>query len=92
VTNRQQHGYQYSYNVLSSPVGRWEIEYNLSDADLVTLRTFWASMKGRYGEFDFTDPDTAVTVTKCRFDQDELSVVHVGPNEHRVSLAIQEYQ
>ena len=91
ITNRQAHGYQYSYNVLAAPLGRWEISYLLTDADLATLQAFWESMGGRYGEFSFTDPDTGDTASKCRFDQDEFSVQHLGPDENRVSVTIKEY-
>jgi len=92
VTNRQPHGYQYAYNLLASGLKRWEISFNLSDADLATLQTFWDARKGNYEEFDFTDPDTGVTTAKCRFDQDSLAVQQVQLNENRVSVSIQEYK
>ena len=89
--NRQPHGWQYSYNRLSSALKRWQFELVLTDTDLATLQTFWDSMKGRYGEFSFTDPDTGVTSPKCRFDQEELSITSPSPDENRVAIAIQEY-
>lgn len=90
-TNRQAHGYQYSYNILSTGLKRWEITFVLSDTDIATLQTFWAARKGSYEEFTFTDPDTATTTSKCRFDQDALSVQYIQPNENRVTVTIQEY-
>jgi len=91
VTNRMPHGYQFACNLHATAVKRWEITYTLSDADLDTLRTFWADRYGSYEEFTFTDPDTGVTTNKCRFDQEELSVRHDGPNENVVQVVIQEY-
>lgn len=92
VVNRQPHGYQYSYNLLPDGLKRWEIEFSFSDADLATMRTFWDARKGCYEEFTFTDPDTGVTTNKCRFDMESLDVRTVGPNEHLVSVVIQEYK
>ena len=91
VINRQPHGYQYAYNIRASPLKRWEIEFSFSDTDLATMLTFWDTVKGSYGEFDFTDPDTGATTNKCRFDQETLDVRYVGPNENIVSVVIQEY-
>jgi phage-related protein len=92
VINRQPHGYQYSYNILASGLKRWTIQFSLSDTDLATLQAFWVARKGRYEEFTFTDPDTATTTAKCRFDQDSLEVRYAGPNENIVSVTIQEYK
>jgi hypothetical protein len=91
ATNRQRHGYQYAYNVLANGIKRWEIEFSLPDADLATLQAFWEARYGKYEEFDFTDPVSLATTTKCRFDQDVLEVRQVGPDENLVRVAIQEY-
>lgn len=92
VVNRQTHGYQYAYNLLATGLKRWEISFSLSDTDLATLQAFWDARKGSYEEFTFTDPDTATTTSKCRFDQESLSVQYIQPNENRVSVSIQEYK
>jgi len=92
VSNRRPHGWQYSYNVLADGLKRWTIQFSLSDADLPTLQTFWDDMKGSYGEFEFPDPDTGVTTTKCRFAQEALVIEQVGPNENLVTVQIQEYK
>ncbi len=89
--NRMPHGWQYSYNMIATAVKRWRITYSLSDTDLATLQTFWGTVKGAYDEFTFTDPDTAVTTTKCRFDMQALEVNHVQKNENLVAVDIQEY-
>ncbi len=92
VVNRMAHGWQYSYNVLPDGLKRWEIELSFSDADWATLLAAWNTSGGAYEEFTFTDPDTAVTTNKCRFDQETLEPRFVGPNEILVSVAIQEYK
>jgi len=91
IHNNMGHGYRYSYNVVATPVRSWQIQFLLSDDDWATLLAFWESMAGAYGEFNFTDPDTTVTHTRCRFDGDSLDVVHRGPNDHLVTVKIQEY-
>lgn len=91
ATNRQPHGWQYAYNLLATPLGRWQIQFSLSDADLVTLQNFWDARKGAYEEFTFTDPDTGITHSRCRFEGEALAVEDVGPNEHLVTVNIVEY-
>ena len=91
VMNRMPHGYQYGFNTVATALKRWEIEFSLSDTDLITLKAFWEARKGAYEEFDFTDPDTLATTTKCRFDQDSLDIRYTGPNENLVRVEIQEY-
>lgn len=92
VANKRPHGWQYTYNLLADGLKSWTIQLSLSDADLPTLQTFWDDCKGSYAEFDFTDPNTAVTTTKCRFAQEALIVEQVGPNENLVTVQIQEYK
>lgn len=92
VSNRRPHGWQYSYNVLAAGIKQWVIQFSLSDSDLTTLQTFWDARKGAYEEFDFTDPDTGVTTSKCRFAQDALIIEQAGPNENLVTVQIQEYK
>jgi len=41
----------------AGPLGRWELQYPaINDSELLTLRLFYESMKGRYGEFTYLDP------------------------------------
>jgi hypothetical protein len=69
----------------------WQLEYPvLSDADLATLETHFRNNWGRWGQFSFTDPDDASPHTKCRYDDDVLQIVTVGPNQNSVMLRIQE--
>jgi phage-related protein len=91
ATNRMPHGWQYAYNLRSNPLHRWSIAFSLTDADLITLQNFWDARKGAYEEFSFTDPESGLTYTKCRFSGDSLSVRSMGPNEHLVTVEIHEY-
>lgn len=85
-------GWRHSYFWRSTELLRWDLQYtNLSDADLALLVNFYASMFGRYGEFDFTDPENAVLYTKVRFDMDELPVQHLGPNQHNLTVRLAQY-
>ena len=50
-------GRRYARSWRANPLGRWVLNYpHLTDAELATLRTFFDSMGGRYGEFTFLDP------------------------------------
>lgn len=69
----------------------WSLGYPvLSDADLVTLETFFRNQWGRWASFSFTDPDTAVTYTKCRFDMDAMEIKLNAIDQNSVTLAILE--
>ncbi len=91
VVQDMPHGWRYAYNLIATSLKRWVIQYSFSDADRTTFQTFWDAQKGNYSVFDFTDPHTGVTHTKCRFDMDSASFQTVGPNEHLITVTIQEY-
>jgi hypothetical protein len=41
----------------TGPLGKWELNFQaITDAELAVLRTFFDSMRGRYGEFAYLDP------------------------------------
>lgn len=63
----------------------------LSDADANTLEAFFAFHGGRYGQFSFTDPDTAVVHTKVRFGDDTFERRYVGPSQNSVTLRLEEF-
>jgi hypothetical protein len=85
-------GLRYSYYYDASPLRRWELNFPVLTTDeLSTLRTFWESMGGAYGAFDFTDPDTGVTYTKCRFAAETLQYQRSGPTAS-LKLTIEEFR
>ena len=60
---------------------------SLTASEVTTWQAFWDSMKGGAGEFDFTDPRTAATVT-CRFRDDVMRpdgiVKRTGPQTYDI--------
>jgi hypothetical protein len=69
----------------------WTLGYPLlSDADLITLETFYRSQWGCWGAFTFTDPDDHTVHSKCRFQDDVLQIVHNAPNQNALTLRIME--
>lgn len=90
VHNDMEHGQRYSFNLRSTPLMRWRIQYVVSDADLATLETFWNDRAGAYESFEFTDPENATYYPTVRFDQETLEIDHAGPNENRVTVALRE--
>lgn len=85
-------GWRFSYSWRANPLYTWELLYSqLPDADLATLRAFFEARYGSYEEFEFVDPEDGVTHTKCRFGMDAFSMRHLGPNQHSVTVIIQEY-
>ena len=85
-------GWQFAYAWRTSNLWRWKLPYvQLSDADAATLRAHFVAMYGRYGEFNFTDPETATVYPKVRFASDELSIIRNGPNNNSVTVELVQY-
>jgi hypothetical protein len=70
----------------------WELSLLLSDANLVTLETFFRGMEGRMWTFQFLDPDGEAEYPNCRFGSDILEINHVGVNNNQVKLTIVAFQ
>jgi hypothetical protein len=69
----------------------WTLAYQvLSDADLATLETFYRNQWGRWSSFTFVDPETNISYSKCRFDDDALEISHQQPNVSSLTLKILE--
>lgn len=69
----------------------WELAFPLlSDADLATIEAHYRNNWGRWGLFQFTDPDDAAVYTKCRYDVDQIDIVNNGPNLNSLTLRILE--
>ena len=74
-------------NFPTAPELAWDISLNaIRPADAENHIKFFISKHGRLGSFSFTDPDTAVTYTGCRYDADDLTVQYDGYN--RCSLTV----
>ena len=75
----------------SAALHGWTLTYPLiTDAELTTLETFFRNQWGRWAQFPFTDPDTLVTYSKCRFDTDVMEIRHNAPNQNSCTLSILE--
>lgn len=69
----------------------WKLEYPLlSDADMLTLQTFFTNQQGRYVSFDFTDPLDNTTYHHVRFDQDDLEIQYLAPNNNSTTLLLRQ--
>lgn len=85
-------GWRYAYSWRATPLMRWVIEYsNMGDADMATIRDFFAARFGRYDEFSYTDDETGTTHTRCHFGMDTLEIRHIGANHHAVTVTIEEF-
>ena len=74
------------------PLGRFWVNYlAITDAEIQVLANFFSQANGRLSTFSFTDPETGVVFTKCRFDTDDFSYEAIGPNQNSISLPIVEH-
>jgi hypothetical protein len=76
----------------AAPIARWRIRFSaLSDAEADALTNFFIEQGGRYGEWEFLDPETGASHTKCRFGMDDLEIRRVSRNENACDVLIEEY-
>jgi hypothetical protein len=76
-------------NFPTAPELRWDITLRaIRPADAENHIKFFISQHGRFGSFSFTDPDTLVTSSGCRYDSDDLTVSYDGYNRCSISLTI----
>jgi hypothetical protein len=84
-------GLRYTSYQHANPLWTIEVNYPAITADEVAvLEAFFAEMRGRYGEFEFTTDDSVVHA-KCHFATDELEIRAVGPGQFAAKLRIEEY-
>ena len=76
-------------NFPTDPLRTWDIQCPvISPSDADKHVKFFISNHGRYGSFSFTDPDTLVAYTGCRYASDELTVRYDGYNRCSLSVSI----
>lgn len=64
------------------PLKRFVLTYTqITRADLTVLENFFISMRGRLGQFTFTD-DAGNLWTNCRYDMDEFDSVYTQYNQY----------
>lgn len=67
----------------------WELRWpSATEDEVADLIAFFVSQNGRLGSFSFTDPDTSITYTGCRFDSDDLDVQYLEPQRCSVAFSI----
>jgi len=82
-------GKRHSYYHRATPLMRWRVGgESLPDADVVTLRAFFAARFGGLESFTFTDPETASPYTAI-FTGD-FDVRANGPNDNTLWLDVAE--
>ncbi|GAC1700170.1 MAG: hypothetical protein NVS9B4_01050 [Candidatus Acidiferrum sp.] len=94
----QESGPHYAYGLFgtgntnfpgAAGLSAWTIQYDmLSDADLALLEPFFVAMAGRYGQFQYTDPDSGTLYQRCGFDQDTLQIQYSDPGMCAVTVRI----
>lgn len=90
--NKLDSGPQYAWTYLSAPLYRWVLSYPvISMSEFVTLLNFFTSMRGRWQEFTFTDPQDASVHIHCRLDVDQIEAKMVDPGYVSTSLIVSEY-
>jgi hypothetical protein len=76
-------------NFPAVPELAWDIQLkSIRPATAEDHIKFFITTHGRLGTFSFTDPDTSVTYTGCRYDSDDLTVSYDGYNRCSISLTI----
>ena len=84
-------GSEQRFPASGSGLRRWTIRLELLDeAELATLEDFFASAKGRAGEFEFTDPWDGTVFQRCSFDQDGLAEEFLGAARGKTSFVVKE--
>jgi hypothetical protein len=84
-------GKRIAYAEKAASVRRWQITYGaITDTELATLQAFWASVKGGWDTFDYTDPNTGNLLT-ARFGQDDFTWQDIGKNQHSLTLTLDEF-
>lgn len=74
----------------ASAARAWDIQHpSIKATEADRLVKFFLSKNGRFGSFDFTDPDTATTYNGCRFASDDLEVQYAGFNHCATSVSVE---
>lgn len=69
----------------------WHVSYSLlTDADALTLETFFLGCQGRYKTFDFLDPIDGNTYHNVRFDIDDLAFKYVTKNQQQAEITLKQ--
>lgn len=85
-------GQEYVYYHDANPLRSWDLQYAvLTAAEVSTLRTFFDGVGGGWDSFSFTDPDTSLVYSKCRFDGD-FEPTYSADDTYSLKLTVQEFR
>lgn len=84
-----QAGIRHAYYHTAAAQRGWDLTFDATDAELVTLENFWNDRQGALLSFDFTDPDTS-DVVSCHFEGEGLELIYNGPNQTTVKMRVVE--
>lgn len=88
VVSELPNGIVHTRFINEDPLKSFVVRYPLIQLEEVAvLESFFISMRGRMGEFQFTD-DAGNTYDHCRFDQDELSIKYNEPGSYSLEIAL----
>lgn len=74
----------------SLPVASWVLNFkSVPEAAADRYVSFFRSKGGRYGTFDFMDPDTGTVTTGCHFAADVLEINYNGYNNSSFVLGVE---
>jgi hypothetical protein len=89
--NLMESGLQYAWYWRTAALGRWPLRFPvITNSECGTLFDFYAKCLGAYKKFSFTDPNTGVTHTNCRFGLAPITRIYRTANTSDVSLLIEE--
>lgn len=84
-------GGRYSYYNRAASLRLWSAGGpGLSDSEADAIWSMFSRARGRWGSFHFTDPDTAVEYTACRFATDSLERQYQAYNLNSLRTQIQQ--
>jgi hypothetical protein len=81
-------GFSYTAPQQETVLRRWVLQYPaFTGSETTTLQTFFNSMRGRLGEFEFTD-DQGTTWTHTRFDMDALVIRYIDVAHNSIEVRL----
>jgi hypothetical protein len=91
--NDMDSGKRISYAVWPNPLRSWPLEYGaITDDEVADLVDFYLGQGGPVNAFTFTDPNTSVAHSNCRFADQPLVITRVSTGVNKVSLGIEEFK
>jgi hypothetical protein len=82
-------GEEQRYREQGAPGKKWVIRLELLDEqELASMGSFFLSMQGQAGSFEFTDPADDTVYPDCSFEEESLELRSLGTHQGRTSLIV----